>query len=172
MRAFVMLLTLVASTSAAAQSCYEDSIVSPSPFMGNDGEIFKLSDGTLWEVKYEYEYLYEYYPTVIICPSRGKLGISGKMLAVEPVGSVSAPSGSALGFSKADVIESRVDGEFNGWEGETIFKLRNGQVWQQVDGRYKYRYQYSPEVLLIPRGNHHEMRVEGMDEAVRVVRLR
>jgi len=29
-------------------------------------------------------------------------------------------------------IESRVDGEFEGWDGETIFPLTNGQIWQQV----------------------------------------
>lgn len=67
-------------------ACYESSIVKPSPFMGNDGEIFKLDDGSLWEVKYEYEYLYEYYPDVIVCPSKGKLVIDGKSLNVEHVG--------------------------------------------------------------------------------------
>ncbi len=54
--------------TCSASACFESSILSPSPFMGNDGEIFKLADGSLWEVKYEYEYLYEYYPDVIICP--------------------------------------------------------------------------------------------------------
>ena len=67
-------------------ACYESSIVKPSPFMGNDGEIFKLDDGSLWEVKYEYEYLYEYYPDVIICPSKERLVIDGKSLNVEYVG--------------------------------------------------------------------------------------
>ena len=67
-------------------ACYESSIMKPSPFMGNDGEIFKLDDGSLWEVKYEYEYMYEYYPDVIICPSKGKLVIDGKSLNVEYVG--------------------------------------------------------------------------------------
>ncbi|QCO68451.1 hypothetical protein E5843_12970 [Luteimonas yindakuii] len=170
MRGFVLISALLASSSVAAQSCYEDSIISPSPFMGNDGEVFKLSDGTLWEVKYEYEYLYEYYPTVIICPSLGKLGIDGKMLSVEAIGTAATQSASSL--SNDGIVESKIDGEFNGWEGETIFKLRNGQIWQQIDGRYKYKYKYSPAVLLIPRGNHHEMRVEGMDVAVRVVRLK
>ena len=36
-----------------AGDCYESSIVKPSPFMGNDGEAFKLADGSWWEVKYE-----------------------------------------------------------------------------------------------------------------------
>ena len=57
--------------------------------MGNDGEIFKLDDGTFWEVKYEYEYLYEYYPTVIICPGRGQIILEGATLDVEYVGSAS-----------------------------------------------------------------------------------
>src|SRR5947209_18063931 len=29
--------------------------------------------------------------------------------------------------STSTVIESHIDGDFNGWEGETIFKLDNGQ---------------------------------------------
>jgi hypothetical protein len=65
-------------------ACYESSIVKPTPFMGNDGEIFKLADDSLWEVKYEY--LYEYYPEVIICPSRAKLVIDGTSLNVANVG--------------------------------------------------------------------------------------
>ena len=43
-----------------ANDCYQSSIAKPSPFMGNNDEIFTLIDGTVWEVKYEYEYLYEY----------------------------------------------------------------------------------------------------------------
>lgn len=80
-------LALAFAGRAAAQSCYESSILSPSPFMGNNGEIFKLADGSIWEVKYEYEYLYEYYPSVIICPSRGKLILGEKSLNVQQVSS-------------------------------------------------------------------------------------
>lgn len=78
-------IALGISMNADAAKCYEASIVKPVPFMGNDGEIFKLSDGTLWEVKYEYEYMYEYYPDVIICPDSQKLIIEGKKLNVEPL---------------------------------------------------------------------------------------
>jgi len=53
--------------------------------MGNNEEIFKLSDGTIWQVKYEYEYLYEYYPSVIICPQKGILIIGDRKLNVELV---------------------------------------------------------------------------------------
>jgi len=69
--------------NAYGQACFETSIINPTPFMGNDGEIFRLADGSMWEVKYEYEYLYEYYPTVLICPSRGRLIIKNKSLNVQ-----------------------------------------------------------------------------------------
>ena len=51
--------------------------------MGNNDEIFVLDDGTIWEVKYEYEYLYEYYPQVIMCPSKGIMLINNKKLNVQ-----------------------------------------------------------------------------------------
>src|SRR5690606_4924947 len=138
-RAIGVLLLLAFAGPPKAQACYESSIVSPAPFMGNNGEIFKLSDGTIWEVKYEYEYMYEYYPTVIVCPDRGKLAIDGKMLNVRLIGGGANARGAGE-TGPAEIIESRIDGEFEGWEGETVFKLLNGQIWQQIDGRYKYRY--------------------------------
>ena len=32
-----------------------------------------------------------------------------------------------------DIIESRIVGTFNGWNGRTVIHLENGQVWQQAD---------------------------------------
>lgn len=160
--------------AAVATGCYESAIVSPAPFMGNNGEMFKLSDGSIWEVKNEYQYMYAYYPMVIVCPSKGKIAIKGKTLNVQRVGG-SEPiqrSNTEQGRSSDEVIESRIDGEFSGWEGETIFKLTNGQVWQQVDGRYTYTYRYSPEVLIFRSGSGYEMQVEGVDGRVRISRLK
>jgi len=78
---------LVITSLASAQDCYDSSILTPNPFMGNAGEIFNLADGSIWEVKDEYEYLSAYYPTnVIICPSRGKLVVDGKTLNVKYLG--------------------------------------------------------------------------------------
>lgn len=65
--------------------CYEASIRKPTPFMGNNDEIFVLSDGSIWEVKYEYEYMYEYYPTVIACPNKGYVIVNGKKLNAQVV---------------------------------------------------------------------------------------
>ena len=40
----------------------------------------------------------------------------------------------------ASVVETQVDGEYTGWEGETIIKLVNGQIWQQIEYYYEYHY--------------------------------
>ena len=71
----VLLILIFAIYSLAyAQQCYEATIMKPVPFLGNGGEIIILDDGTVWEeVSYQYLYLYEYYPTVVICPSSGKM---------------------------------------------------------------------------------------------------
>ncbi|ODU45030.1 hypothetical protein [uncultured Aquimonas sp.] len=33
-----------------------------------------------------------------------------------------------------DEVRSRLLGSFRGWTGNTVFRLENGQVWQQTDG--------------------------------------
>ncbi len=49
-------------------------------------------------------------------------------------------------------IVTRISGGFAGWDGRTIFRLENAQIWQQRQaGKYHYRAD-SPEVIL-KRGN-------------------
>ena len=37
------------------------------------------------------------------------------------------------------VITSQIDGTFRGWEGKTVFRLKNGQIWQQrLSGKWRY----------------------------------
>lgn len=46
-------------------------------------------------------------------------------------------------------VVSRIVGDFDGWSGETLFRLENGQVWEQrLDGRYRYRGEPNPEVRI------------------------
>jgi len=74
--------------------------------------------------------------------------------------------------SQPSVIETQVDGEFSGWEGETIVKLINGQIWQQTEYHYEYHYAYMPNVLVYPSGGGFKMKVEGTSQAIGVQRLR
>ncbi|MBM4120953.1 MAG: hypothetical protein FJ248_08680 [Nitrospira sp.] len=85
MKSLLMLLLAMlgfAGSDARSQSFSRTSITAPSAFIGNHDEIFQLADGSIWKVQYEYSYLYEYYPSVSICPSAGKLLIRDKALNV------------------------------------------------------------------------------------------
>jgi hypothetical protein len=74
--------------------------------------------------------------------------------------------------NSGDVIESTIEGEFNGWDGETIFKLDNGQIWQQSSYSYSYKYSYRPKVFIFKVGSVYKMKVDGMSNAIYVKRLK
>lgn len=76
------------------------------------------------------------------------------------------------GATGTGVVETQVDGEFNGWEGETVVKLMNGQIWQQTEYHYEYHYAYMPKVLVYPSGGGYKMKVDGTSQAIGVQRLR
>jgi len=161
-----LVLSLILFLSFKSFACYESSIMSPNPFMGNNEEIFKLSDGSLWKVMYEYEYLYEYYPDVVICPSKNILIIDGKSLNVMPLST--GPS-----YGSSNYFESQIEGESEGWSGDTIYLLTNGQVWQQTEYYYTYHYAYRPDVIIYKDSmSGYKMQIEGIDKAVGVTRLK
>lgn len=83
-----------------------------------------------------------------------------------------APQTSPGYVSSGDVIESRIDGAFEGWSGETIFKLANGQIWEQSSYAYTYHYAYNPEVIIYSSGGGYKLRVDGVDSTINVIRLK
>ena len=64
-----------------------------------------------------------------------------------------------------------INGAFKGWQGRTVVKLTNGQVWQQAEYKYQYRYAYRPNVTTSGGSGTATMHVVGM-APVRVRRLR
>jgi hypothetical protein len=68
------------------------------------------------------------------------------------------------------VIESRIDGDFDGWVGDTVFRLQNGQVWQQTSVSAKYLFTHAPRVV-ISRAPY-RMKVEGLAGEISVRRLK
>jgi hypothetical protein len=98
---------------------------------------------------------------------------AGAFRDMEPAGPMAPPTPSGVSPGVASgVIESRVDGEFNGFDGETVIRLANGQIWKQVEYWYHYHYAYSPQVLIYRDGAYYRMKVEGIDRAVEVERLK
>jgi tetratricopeptide (TPR) repeat protein len=71
-------------------------------------------------------------------------------------------------------IETHIAGEFNGWEGETIYKMDDGSIWGQSVYHYHYHYAYHPQVLIYKsQSGACHIKVEGDDdEGVDVHRLK
>jgi hypothetical protein len=70
------------------------------------------------------------------------------------------------------VVESQIEGDFKGWEGETIIKLLNGQVWQQIEYYYIYHYAFMPEVFIYKSASGYKMKVDGVNKAIGVKQIR
>ena len=165
-----LLVVPVVTGHANAQDCYKSSILSPSPFMGNNEEIFKLDDESLWEVKYEYEYLYEYYPSVIICPSRGKLIIEKKSLNVQlvsgPKKRANSSKGRATQAGTWEIFEeTNLQGSISGTvqQGQ-IFKTTSGNVYEVTGLALQLVLELQPEVMVLRSGETYKLIVKGFDE--------
>jgi len=68
-------------------------------------------------------------------------------------------------------VSSRIDGEFNGTNDETLYELTNGQIWQQIGYRYRYKYRYRPTVNVVRHGAGWVMIVDGFPDTIRVRRI-
>jgi hypothetical protein len=66
------------------------------------------------------------------------------------------------------VIESHIVGEFDGWTGTSVFKLDNGQYWQQTTYAYAYHYAYRPAVRIVMEGASYRMSVDGVADSILV----
>ena len=89
--------------------------------------------------------------------------------SVEWLAVTAAQGEEALPFEES-AIETFIDGDFDGWEGNTVFRLQNGQVWQQASPSARYLFAHAPKVTISKAP--YRMRVDGMTVEVAVRRLR
>ena len=70
-------------------------------------------------------------------------------------------------------IRSAIMGEFNGWDGQTIFKLENGMIWVQDDRDKFYVKDLENPVAVIEPGmfNSWNLHVEGYKSECKVKRI-
>jgi len=126
------------------------------------GYLFKTSDGAFYEIiERTRQRVREKNPDVIIYKNGNeyKLEIEGF-------------DESVICRKIKDVIESMIEGEFKGWDGSTIFKLNNGQTWQQSEYSYMYHYAYQPSVTIYESKDGTKMKVEEIDEGISVRKLK
>lgn len=88
-----------------------------------------------------------------------------RLTASSACGTSPAPAG-------ASDLESRIAGDFTGWDGSTVVVLENGQLWQQASFDRVATYIKRPRVSLMSDGRAWRMSVEGVGPAVPVRRVR
>lgn len=71
-----------------------------------------------------------------------------------------------------DKIKSQIDGNFTGFNADELFKLANGQIWQQAEYRYLHHYAYRPEVIIYQENGSYLMKVDGIEEPIPVKQLK
>jgi hypothetical protein len=91
-----------------------------------------------------------------------------------------AGSGDGRGFENQSIknmdkttITSRLVGKFTGWDGQTVFKLENGMIWEQADKDKFYIKEVENPVVTIEPGvfNTWRLSVEGYASRCRVERI-
>lgn len=130
-------------------------------FNGWNGEtLFKLGNSYWIQAKHSIKHHHAYRPSAKVIEEGGIYylevqGLSDR-LQVKKV---------------SNVIESQITSDFNGWNGDTVFELANGQVWQQANYAYSYHYAYRPNAMIYPASGGYKLKVDGMANTINVRRI-
>lgn len=98
--------------------------------------------------------------------------------AAVPSVTTTRPSAAAFGSEQMpdqgpQEIESRIDGVLRGWTGNTVFKLENGQVWQQAGPGYETDVRLDhPQVVIKKLAFGYLLTLPGNSETVFVRRIK
>lgn len=117
-------------------------------------------------------------PAVLIDSAPSKVEATGTTAATTPPVVDSLPEDFGLIVKPTAAEDARklyatVLEPFNGWQGKTIFKLDNGQIWKQRGaGKYNYRGDDNRVVITKNAWGFYEMRLQSVDRAAGVKRLK
>jgi hypothetical protein len=76
-------------------------------------------------------------------------------------------------MSRSEIVcEGVIVSDFSGFDGNSEFEFNNGQIWKQAQYKYAYHYAYRPEAVVTDGRDGPVLKVEGMDETVRVRRIK
>ncbi len=69
------------------------------------------------------------------------------------------------------IKETRLEGEFDGFDLDKVFTLASGQKYQQVRYKYRYHYSYRPKVKVFRDGGKYFLEIDGMNEIIEVRKI-
>ena len=165
----IIFLAIYASICSASQVILQSRIV--NDFQGfNSDAVFIMQNGTAWQQsRYTYDYSYKYHPqaTIIKHGYEYILIVDGvdEHVTVDYLGKA---------------YEESISGEFDGWDGDTIFKLSDGSIWEQIGGGHESNHHHNPDIYLIEQSLVYKNKnivlyyalVEDSEELVQVQRIK
>ncbi|MFI4921966.1 MAG: hypothetical protein ACHQAZ_10040 [Gammaproteobacteria bacterium] len=94
--------------------------------------------------------------------------------ATPAVAAISAQPAKPAAPTEGNDIVAHLDGTFTGWGGTTVFKLDNGQVWQQVDDSVLSTGAVKNPKITISKGliSAYYLSVEGVRDTIAVRRVK
>jgi hypothetical protein len=140
--------------------CMTRSIIYPTPFMGNSGEVFILDDNTAWEVGPSYEYMYEYYPTVLICAGSGKMQVDDEEINVRQM--------EGWSFYRRTNLKGSISGSIQ--QGR-IFETYEGEIYKVKGLTLQLVLALSPLTFILKNGTEYMLIVEGFSDPLICERL-
>ena len=60
--------------------------------------------------------------------------------------------------------ETCIDGDFEGWDGDKVYKLDDGSKWELVSYTYSYTYAYRPKAILWQDNGRFLLQVQGVSD--------
>jgi hypothetical protein len=148
------------SQKAHAEEAIKSVIV--SKFNGlNYGNIYELQNGQIWKQTESYIWVWNWVrPKVIIYQDGGvykmKVENIDHAVTVEPIAA----------------IKSVIVSKFNGLDHGNIYELQNGQIWKQTEYYIWVWVWVGPTVLIYQDDKVYKMKVENIDHAVVVNRIK
>jgi len=65
------------------------------------------------------------------------------------------------------VYDGKIDGEFEGFNDQVLFKMRNGTYWIQARYHYWYHYAYCPDAIITEENGSYILTVAGHSIPIR-----
>jgi len=93
-------------------------------------------------------------------------------MKTQTVAPVATPFITPAPVAGQDAMEGIIADHWSGWQGDSALVLENGQIWQQAEYKYDYRYKYRPKVWICYIDGAYKALVDGHDKLVAVKRLR
>lgn len=75
-------------------------------------------------------------------------------------------------LNAGQMIETKLVGDFDGYEHDNYYVMTNGQIWRQTDFHFDFHFAFRPDATIFRKNGAWFLHVEDMDSVVQVERIK